>query len=395
MDLNFSKQEEAFRAEVRSWLEEHLNGEFAHVKGTGGAGEQLAHFEERLEWEKFLGESGWSGIGWPKAYGGRGASLMEQVIFAEEYARAGGPGRLTHIGLELAAPTIMTFGTDEQKKRFLPKIRDAQELWCQGFSEPGAGSDLSNVRTKARLEGEKWVIEGQKIWTSHAQYSDWCFLLCRTQEGSKNHKGLSFLLVPMKQPGVEVRPIKQITGDAEFNEVFFDGARTRADLVVGEVGEGWKVAMTTLTFERGVSTLAQQAAFRNELDEIIAIARANGKAKDPLIRQRLAEAEMGLRIQRYNALRALTNAQSGTFSREGSITKIFWATWHRNLGKLAMDVMGPEAELIAQEPGYKLHRLQNLFLFSLSDTIYAGTNQIQRNIIAERVLQMPREPRGA
>ena len=395
MDLNFSPEENAFRAEIRSWLAEHLNGEFAHIRGLGGTGEQLEGFEERIKWEQFLGQSGWAAIGWPKAFGGRGASLMEQVIFAEEYARAGAPGRLTHIGLELAAPTIMAFGSDEQKARFLPKIRDAEELWCQGFSEPGAGSDLSNIRTKARREGDEWVIEGQKIWTSHAQHSDWCFLLCRTEEGSRNHKGLSFLLVPMDQPGIDVRPIKQLTGDAEFNEVFFDGARTKADLVVGGEGNGWKVAMATLTFERGVSTLAQQANFRNELDEIIALAKANGTAKDPIIRQRLAEAEMGLRVQRYNALRTLTNAESGTFSREGYIAKIFWASWHRELGKLAMDIMGPEAELISQDHDYKMKRLQNLFLFSRSDTIYAGTNQVQRNIIAERALMMPKEPRGA
>ncbi len=395
MELNFSKEEEAFRIEVRTWLVEHLNGDFANVKGKGGAGEQLEHFDERVVWEQFLAKAGWAAIGWPKALGGRDASLMEQVIFAEEYANAGGPGRLAHIGLELAAPTIMVFGTDEQKARFLPKIRDAEEMWCQGFSEPGAGSDLSNIRTKATLVDGQWVIEGQKTWTSHAQHSDWCFLLCRTEEGSKNHKGLSFLLVRMDQAGVDVRPIKQLTGDAEFNEVFFDGAVTAEANVVGGVGNGWKAAMTTLTFERGVSTLAQQANFRNELDEIIELAKGNGKAKDPLIRQRLAEAEMGLRVQRYNALRTLTNADSGTFSREGYITKIFWATWHRELGKLAMDVMGPEAELICQDEDYKMQRLQNLFLFSRSDTIYAGTNQVQRNIIAERALQMPKEPRGA
>lgn len=394
MDLNFSSEENAFRQEIKAWLEEHLTGRFSHVKGLGGTGEQLDAFDERLEWEQFLGKSGWAAIGWPEAFGGRDASLMEQVIFAEEYAKAGGPGRLGHIGLELAAPTIMAFGTDDQKERFLPAIRDAEELWCQGFSEPGAGSDLSNIRTKARLVGDEWIIEGQKTWTSHAQHSDWCFLLCRTEEGSKNHKGLSFLLVPMKQQGVDVRPIKQLTGDSEFNEVFFDDARAPADMVVGGVGNGWKVAMTTLNIERGVSTLEQQAHFRTELDEIIAVAKENGKSKDPLIRQRLAQAEMGLRVQRYNALRTLTNVDKQGLSREGYITKIFWATWHRDLGRLAMDVLGPEAELVCQDQNYKMKRLQNLFLFSKSDTIYAGTNQVQRNIIAERALMMPREPRG-
>jgi alkylation response protein AidB-like acyl-CoA dehydrogenase len=317
---------------------------------------------------------------------------MQQVIWHEEYARAGGPGRLGHIGEGLLAPTVIAFGSEEQKRRFLPPIARGEELWCQGYSEPNAGSDLANVQTRARLDGQHWVVEGQKVWTSWAQWSDWSFVVCRTEPGSQRHHGLSYLLVPMRQPGVEIRPIVQITGDSEFSEVFFDGARTAAENVVGRAGEGWKVAMGTLAFERGASTLGQQLLFQNELDAVIAAAKQNGAARDPLLRQRLAQAWMGLQIQRYNALRMLSKADRPELAREAMIGKLFWASWHRRLGKLAMDVLGPEAEL-ADAPPYELSRLQRLFLFSRSDTIYAGSNQIQRNLIAERALGLPKEAR--
>jgi alkylation response protein AidB-like acyl-CoA dehydrogenase len=313
------------------------------------------------------------------------------VIFYEEYARAGGPGRLGHIGEGLLGPTLVHFGSEAQKRRFLPAIVRGEEIWCQGYSEPNAGSDLANVQTRARLEGGEWVIEGQKVWTSWAQWSDWCFVLCRSDPASSRHAGLSYLLVPMRQPGIEIRPIVQITGTSEFSEVFYDGARTAAENVVGATGDGWKVAMGTLAFERGASTLGQQLAFGNELAEIVAAAKRNGRARDLLIRQRLADAWIGLQLQRCNALRTLSGGGS-QLSREAMITKIFWASWHRSLGELAMDVLGPEAE-IAAAPPYELTPLQRLFLFSRSDTIYAGSNQIQRNLIAQRALGLPREPR--
>ncbi len=392
MDLRFSESEEAFRREIAGWLADSLGGEFACVRGRGGPGDEHALVDERRGWERRLAAAGWTCIGWPRQHGGRGATLTEQVIFHEEYARAQGPGRLGHIGETLAGPTIIAFGTDEQKRRFLPPIAASEELWCQGYSEPNAGSDLANVQTKARREGDEWIIDGQKVWTSLAQWADWCFVLCRTDPDAPDHHALSYILVPMRQPGVEIRPIMQLTGTSEFSEVFFDGARTAADNVVGAVNGGWAVAMGTLAFERGASTLGQQLNYRNELQQIVDIARANGKANDPVVRQRLADAWIGLRIMRFNALRMLSNTEDGTLSREAMITKLYWATWHRNLGKLAMDVLGPEAEIAAAAP-YELTALQRLFLFTRADTIYAGTNQIQRNIIGERALGLPREPR--
>ncbi|MEO1271103.1 MAG: acyl-CoA dehydrogenase family protein [Myxococcota bacterium] len=393
MDLKFSTQEEAFRDEVRDWLETHLSGEFAHLRGRGGPGDEHETFEDRVAWEQKLGEGGWIGLGWPKAYGGREATLMEQVIFNEEYSRARAPGRVGHIGEQLMAPTLIAFGSEAQKERFLPPIRRGEELWCQGYSEPNAGSDLANVQTKAERDHDQWVITGQKVWTSLAHWSHWCFVICRTDPSARKHKGLSYLLVPMDQDGITIRPITQPSGLSEFNEVFFDGARTEADCIIGQPGDGWKVAMGTLAVERGVSTLGQQLNFQNELLQVIAIARNNGRSKDPHIRQRLARAWMELKIMRLNALRTLSAAADGKeLTREGMINKLYWATWHRELGKLAMDILGPEAEIADGSP-YELGMLQKLFLFTRSDTIYAGTNQIQRNIIGERALGLPREPR--
>ncbi len=394
MDLRFSEEDEAFRKECAQWLADNLTGEFEALKGRGGAGDANALLEERRAWERKLGREGWACVGWPKEYGGRGLSLMQQVIFHEEYARAGGPGRLSHIGEGLLGPTVIAFGTEEQKQRFCWPIVRAEELWAQGYSEPNAGSDLANVQTKARLEGDEWIIDGQKVWTSGAEWSDWIFIVCRTEPDLPNHKALSYLLVPMRQPGIEIRPIVQITGDSEFSEVFFDGARTAADNIVGKRGDGWKVAMGTLAFERGASTLGQQLSFQNELQQVVDIAKENGAANDPLLRQRIADAWIGLRIMRYNALRMLSHGDKGELGREAMITKLYWATWHRNLGKLAMDVLGPQAE-VAESLPYNLTLLQALFLFTRSDTIYAGTNQIQRNIIGERALGLPREPRPA
>jgi alkylation response protein AidB-like acyl-CoA dehydrogenase len=392
MNTRFSQEDEAFRREIAGWLADNLSGEFAAVKGRGGPGDEHALVEERKAWERRLGEAGWIGVGLPGDVGGRDLSLTQQVIFYEEYARAEGPGRMGHIGEGLLAPTLVHFGSDEQKQRFLPGILSGEDIWCQGYSEPGAGSDLANVQTRAELDGDEWVLNGQKVWTSGAAWSDWCFVICRSDpEATPKHAGISYILCPMDQPGVEVRPIVQMTGDAEFSEVFFNDARTARGNVVGEVNGGWKVAMGTLAFERGASTLGQQMSFQNELDEIIAIAKQNGKSEDPIIRQRIADAWIGLRIQRYNALRTLSGEDSG---REGMITKIYWATWHRNLGKLAMDVIGPASE-IAEDAPYALSRLQRMYLFARSDTIYAGSNQIQRNIISERALGMPREPRPA
>jgi alkylation response protein AidB-like acyl-CoA dehydrogenase len=392
VDLRFSEEDERFRKTIAEWLADNLVGEFAALRGRGGPGDECALIEERHAWERRLGAAGLTCVGWPTEAGGRGLPLIQQVIFYEEYARAGGPGRLGHIGEGLLGPTVIAFGTEEQKQRFLPGIVKGDDIWCQGYSEPNAGSDLANVQTRAELDGDEWVITGQKVWTSGAAWSDWCFVLCRTDpEAMPKHRGISYLLVPMRREGIEIRPIVQITGDSEFSEVFFDGARTSADNLVGGANGGWKVAMGTLAFERGASTLGQQLAFQSELQEVIEIAKANGAAEDPVMRQRLADAWIGLRIMRFNTLRMLSNPESSQLSREAMITKIYWATWHRELGKLAMDVLGPQSE-IAEALPYDLTLLQRLYLFTRSDTIYAGSNQIQRNIISERALGLPREP---
>jgi alkylation response protein AidB-like acyl-CoA dehydrogenase len=388
--LGFSKVEEDFRAECADWLNGQMADEFADIKGITTL---TAKAERRKEWEQHLAVHKWSCIGWPEAWGGRNSTLAEQVIFAEEYARAGVPGRVNHIGIELAGPTILTFGTEAQKQRFLPDIAAGRTIFCQGFSEPNAGSDLASVRTKARVEGDEWVVNGQKIWTSLAHISDWIFVIARSEEGSKGPKGLTFLMMELDQPGIDIRGIKQINGDSEFNEVFFADATCAADSLIGAAGEGWKIAMGLLAFERGVSTLGQQMGFRNELDAIIAAAKANGAANDPLIRQRIAKAEIGLRLMRYGALRMLSNTVHSKVDGAALTYKIQWATWRRNLGELGMDVLGQAGE-VADNPDYEWNLLPNLFLYSRSDTIYGGTNQIQRNLIAERALGMPREPRG-
>ncbi|GAA0680412.1 acyl-CoA dehydrogenase family protein [Marinobacterium maritimum] len=396
MKLSFSAEDERFRTEVADWLAANLTGEFAQLKLRGGPGDEHSFPEERKRWEQRLAEGGWTCVGWPPEHGGRGCSIEQQVIFFEEYARAGAPGRVGHIGEGLAGPTIIAFGTPEQQAKYLPGILSGTELWCQGYSEPGAGSDLANVKTKARFDAErnKWIINGQKVWTSLAHESDYCFVIARTDPESVGHKGLGFFLVKMEQPGVEVRPIEQITGTSEFNEVFFDDVECDAGDIVGEPGDGWKVAMGLLGFERGVSTLGQQMQFQNELDEVIRIARENGKDRDPAIRQRIAQAHAKLKIMRYNSLRMLSgqSGSDGSLQGEALIYKLFWSTWHRSLGELAIDICGQQGQLLTAAP-YELTRLQSLFLFVRSDTIYGGSNQIQRNIIAERGLQMPREPK--
>lgn len=395
MKLSFSTEEEQFRTEIAAWLAGNLCGEFEQIRGRGGPGDEHMYVAERIAWERKMYAGGWTCIGWPVEYGGRGASIEQQVIFNEEYARAGGPGRMGHIGETLAGPTIIAFGSEEQKQRFLPGILRGEDLWCQGYSEPSAGSDLANIKTKARFDeaSDQWKISGQKVWTSLAHESHYCFVIARTDPDSVGQKGLGFFLMAMDQPGIEVVPIEQLTGTCEFNEVFFDEAVCGSQDIVGAPGDGWKVAMGLLGFERGVSTLGQQMLFQNEFNEILRVARKNGAAEDPALRQRIADAYVGLRIMRANSMRMLSGGGSGELQKEAMMYKLYWATWHRNLGKLAMDVLGAESEILEGGP-YQLNRLQAMYLFTRSDTIYGGTNQIQRNIIAERALGMPREPRG-
>ncbi|EFL32925.1 pimeloyl-CoA dehydrogenase, large subunit [Streptomyces viridochromogenes DSM 40736] len=381
MDFGFGQEDQAFRDEARSWLAENVGG-----------------VTDRRSWERTLGAAGWIGIGWEASgYGNRRATLTQQVAWAEEYARSAAPPRSGHIGENLLAPTLLAHGTDEQKSRFLPPIAAGEELWCQGYSEPGAGSDLAGIRTTAvrQPDGRTHRVTGQKVWTSLAREADWCFVLARTEPGSKRHHGLSFLLVPMDQPGrIEVRPIRQMTGTSDFNEVFFDGAH--AECVVGREGDGWRVAMSLLGFERGVSTLAQQIGFAEELRDVVRTAVETGAARDPVVRERLVRQWAELRTMRWNALRTLGGSGG---PGAPSVAKLLWAGWHQRLGELAVLVRGAAASVApadwsASSP-YELDAAQHLFLFSRADTIYGGSDQIQRTIIAERVLGLPREPKGA
>ena len=331
-------------------------------------------------------------------YGGQAATLTQQVIFHEEYARSGAPARVGHMGEELLGPTVIAFGTPEQKERFLPPIAAVQELWCQGYSEPGAGSDLASVSTSAVLAGDDWVINGQKVWTSLATVADWCFLLARTEAGSRRSAGLSYLAVPMDQPGITVRPIRQLTGTSEFNEVFLDGARTPRELVIGEVGDGWRVAMATLAIERGVSTLGQQVGYERELAALIDVARRNGAAADPLLRDRLARAWIGLQVMRVQVLSMLDRADHAgrepgrgrgrSVSGEAAVVPV--APRPRRAGNGGA---GP-ASLAAAGPPYDLDDWQRLYLFSRADTIYGGSQEIQLGIIADRALGLPRQARS-
>ncbi|MET8688528.1 acyl-CoA dehydrogenase family protein [Streptomyces sp. NPDC004732] len=427
MEFGFGPEDEEFRAEARGWLAEHLTGEFAGAVGRGGPGSEHEGGAQRRAWERELGRGGWIGLGWGSgAYGNRQATLTQQVVWAEEYARVRAPGRYGHIGENLLAPTLLAYGSQEQRDEFLPAIARGEALWCQGYSEPGAGSDLAGVRTRAerdeRVERVERVerdgagdfrVTGQKVWTSLAHEADWCFVLARTGGGERPHEGLSFLLVDMDQPGrIEVRPIRQLTGTSEFNEVFFDGARARAAHVVGGVGNGWRVAMGLLGFERGVSTLVQQIGFAEELGGVVREAVAGGAVDDPVVRERLVRQWSELRVMRWNALRMLGGAGAGAGASGGggsagaggsgggepSVAKLLWGRWHQRLGELAMAVRGASA---AVGPGdwcvdapYELDAFQRLFLFSRADTIYGGSDEVQRNIIAERVLGLPREAKG-
>jgi len=412
MDLTYPPEAEAFRVEIRAWLEEHLpEGWFE----PGFALEGEAKIQFQKEWTQTLFEGGWICATWPKEYGGKGLSTMEAVVLNEEFAKAGAPLRADFFGDTLVGPTILQWGTEEQKKFFLPKILSGEIAWCQGFSEPDAGSDLAGLKTKATLDGDEWVINGQKIWTTQGFVADYIFVLCRTDPDAPKHAGISYLLCPMKQPGVEVRPIQQIDGAAEFAEVFFTNARCPKDNVVGGVNNGWKVAMTTLGFERGTSATTGHRRFEKELEVIIDKAREKGRTDDPLVRQELAKAWSKVQIMRINGLRTLTSVVQDRkdlgVATLGATNKMFWSEYHQHVMNLAIDVLGPEGQLLTGDPeveeavpGYGARRtnpkypatvLQSSFFFSRSETIWGGTSQIQRNIVGERVLGLPKEPKPA
>jgi alkylation response protein AidB-like acyl-CoA dehydrogenase len=391
--------DEELRSEVRRWLAGNLAGELAPLAGRGGPGREHELVTERLAWERRLGQGHWIGLGWPVQDGGRGLSWSRQAIFHEEYARAGGPGRIGHMAEQLLGPALLAFGTAAQKARFLPGILSGTQVWCQGYSEPGAGSDLAAISTRAELHDGQWHLHGQKVWTSLAHVADWCFVLARTDPQARRHHGLSYLLVPMRQPGIEIRPIIQLTGTAEFNEVFFDDARTDADAIVGAPGDGWRVALATLGTERGVSTIGQQAGFLREFEDVLATARRTGTIGEQDIATRITDAWIGLQVLRYTVTAILggpdeadapasSEADPVAPGTEPNIAKLLWATWHQRLGELAADASGPDATLVG--PGYELSDAQRLLLFTRADTIYGGSSEIQRNIIAERGLGLPR-----
>ncbi len=401
MDFSYTKAQADFCDEVRTWLEEHIRGDFVKLRGKGLTGHDDVDPELQIAWEKELATGGWLGIDFPKWIGGRECSLVEQVLFHKTYVEAKAPGRIPNMGVTLLGPTLLAFGSKVQQERFIPKILSGDELWCQGYSEPDAGSDLSNIKTRAELVDGYWVIDGQKVWTSLAQYADWIFVVARTEEGSIRHAGLSYLLVPMDQEEITVRPIIQLTGGSEFNETFFDNAKTKEENVVGGEGNGWKVAMGTLAFERGASTLGQQTSFRQELDELINTALSTGAWENAVLRQKVVDLYIGLEVLRFNQLRMLTAlVADGVPGAEQSIGKLFWASWHRKLGELWMEVRGTSG-MVAATDGHGGHegiplvldKEQRTFLYSRAHTIYGGSNQIQRNIIGERVLGLPKEPR--
>jgi hypothetical protein len=407
MDLTYPVETEPFRAEIRQWLVDNL------PEGWGTPGFSMSKDEKRefnRQWVEKLYGGGWICAAWPKEYGGKGLSLMESVVLNEEFARVEAPLRADFFGDTLVGPTILQWATEEQKQQFIPGILKGTIAWCQGFSEPDAGSDLASLKTRAELDGDEWVINGQKVWTTQAQYADYIFLLARTDPDAPKHAGISYLLVPMKQEGIEVRPISQVDGSADFNEVFFTNARCPKENVVGGVNNGWKVAMTTLGFERGSSATTGYRRFQRELDLVIAAARKNGKAADPLIRQRLARAWSEVKILQINGYRALTDSLNGTHDAAalGAGNKMFWSEHHQRTMELAIDILGLDGQILTGDPtdvtdprlkrgrdDYPVSDLQASFFFSRSETIWGGTAEIQRNIVGERVLGLPKEPKPA
>lgn len=408
MDLTYPAEADAFRTEIRQWLDENL------PTGWGGEDFEMTDAEREafnVQWPEKLFSGGWICASWPTEYGGKGLSTMQSVVLNEEFAKVGAPMRGDFFGDTLVGPTILQWGSEEQKQEFLPGILRGQIRWCQGFSEPGAGSDLAALQCKAELDGDEWVINGQKVWTTQAQHADYVFLLARTDPNESKHAGISYLLVPMDQPGVDVRPIQQVDGSGEFNEVFFSDARCPKDNVVGGVNNGWKVAMTTLGFERGTSATTSHRRFEIELDAIIDQARENGRIDDPVIRQGLAKAHTKVQIMRFNGLRSL----SATLNEKkdlgvaaiGATNKMFWSEYHRDVMELWTEIAGMPGLVLDGEfdtdssnpsrrrgkANYPVNSMQAAFFFSRSETIWGGTAEIQRNIVGERVLGLPKEPK--
>ena len=377
MDLTFSERELAFRDELRAWLQ-------SNQPGAEPEGDEDAHYAYRRDWQRRLADGGWAGVHWPKEYGGRGATMTESAIFFEELGRSGAPLPANVLGLLLAGPTIMFWGTDEQKERYLHPILTAEEIWCQGFSEPEAGSDLAALKTRAVRDGDEWVVTGQKVWTSGAQYSKWCMLVARTDQAAPKHKGLSYFLMDMEQPGVQVRPLKQITGEAEFNELFLQEARIPHENLLGGEGNGWKVALTTLMNERSGLGFFLQIRLRQLLDRLIDEAAGRGLLDDPHIADRIGDLHVKTEVLRLNGYRGLTAIEKyGQPGPEGSLSKLMWSQTNQELVQLAVDVVGAEALTAGTPWAYELLRARG-------NSIEGGTTEILQNIVAERVLGLPK-----
>jgi alkylation response protein AidB-like acyl-CoA dehydrogenase len=408
VELAYAPQDEAFRAEIRAWLKENL------PQGWFDSNFEMSSEERKKfndEWPEKLFKGGWICATWPKEYGGKGLTTMQGVVLSEEFANARAPMRADFFGDTLVGPTILQWGTEDQKKEFLPKILSGQVRWCQGFSEPNSGSDLASLKTSAILDGDEWVINGQKVWTTQGHHANYCFLLTRTDPDAPKHKGISYLLVPMDQPGVEVRGIVQPDGTAEFCEVFFTNARCPKDNVVGGVNNGWQVANSTLAFERGTSATTGYRRFEEEYNIIVAAAKRNGAINDPVIRQRLMKFYAKIHILRFHGLRSLSatlnNSRDLSVAAIGAFNKMYWSEMHKEAMELALDIYGPAAMLVdcggdgswpgtareKRRPSYPVSAMMSAFFFSRSETIWGGTSQIQRNIVGERVLGLPKEPK--
>ena len=392
MNFDFTDKEEAFRKEVRAWLETNLPDD---LRGRAFASSRADREEvQKLRaWQKRMHAAGYVGMDWPREYGGRGASIVEMVVLYQEMARAESPQLVNRGGVSMLGPTLMKYGTPAQRTRFLPKILTADELWCQAFSEPNAGSDLANLQTRAVLEGDEFIVNGQKVWTSMGHVADWCFMLVRTDPAAPKHKGISFLLVDMKTPGITVRPLRQITGEAEFNETFFDNVRVPRENLVGKLNEGWSVAITTLAYERDLLTFIRHISLRNALHRLIKLAQSRGRNTDPVMRQTIAGLWIGERALQIGGYRSLTRIlKGGQPGPEGSTSKLFWSQLDQELALTATQVIGPYAQITEGSAWAPDHGQWEFYeLLARGSGIRAGTSEILRNILAERVLGLPKD----
>ncbi|MQA15054.1 MAG: acyl-CoA dehydrogenase [Pseudonocardiaceae bacterium] len=390
MDLTYTEDEEQFRDELRSWLRANIPDEWTRP-GFWRSLPSDESFRMRRDWERDKAMAGFAGIEWPVEFGGRGGTPGMKAIYDEEMVAARAPQTVNALGLTFLAPTVMAIGTAEQKRDIIGPMLRNEVIWCQGFSEPGAGSDLAALSTRGVRDGDEFVVNGQKVWTTNASHGDKIFAMVRTEPGDSKHRGISMLLIDMHQPGVEARPLRQLSGDSEFGEVFFTDARVKATDCLGSLGEGWGTAMLLLSFERGASGIGQYTEFRRQYDEIVRVARRLGRAQEPVARQQLARCLAELECLRYHAMHVLTQVEQGRdLGSEASLTKLQWSETFQDLWEVFDDIAGPEAVLAQPRPGLDLIPMQAQAFWSRSVTIWGGSSQVQRNIVAERLLGLPR-----